>query len=499
MKAVIYLRVSSKKQEQEGFSIPAQRKLLLDFARAKNFKITKEFEDDETAKSEGREHFGLMVDYIKQNKDVEAVLVEKTDRLYRNFKDYVTIDELGVSVYLVKENEVLGKNSSSHQKFIHGIKVLMAKNYIDNLREESGKGHLQKAESGIFPGSRLPLGYKFGKDSDKIVPVPDDVSRDIAAKMFEYYATGLYSLESVIKRVKDDGLVRIELMPSLTRLTRMTKSTAHRILRNPFYYGDFYWKGILYHGTHTPLVEKDLWDKVQELLNKSTAKDEPKSKYGTKEFAFKGLMVCGECGRTITAERKTKKSGIEFTYYHCTKFGTNCKEEAVTEDLLDGYIINSLEGLNMPPDAIEYVTEGLKQSLYFKRDTEDRTRLKLETEKTKLQNRLGVLYEDKLDRTITEEFYNSKFKEYSIRIKDLDTLVSKYTYADIDYYQFGAKTLELSRIAATLYKKALPEEKRELLNFLLQNSSLKAQIPLFIYSKPFDKVRQRALSSDWSG
>ena len=79
-KAVIYLRVSSKKQEQEGFSIPAQRKLLLDFARAKGFKIVKEFEDDETAKSAGREQFGLMVDYVKTNKDVEVVLVEKTDR-----------------------------------------------------------------------------------------------------------------------------------------------------------------------------------------------------------------------------------------------------------------------------------------------------------------------------------------------------------------------------------------------------------------------------------
>ena len=158
-KSVIYLRVSSKKQEQEGFSIPAQRKLLLEFAKSKGYKVVKEFEDDETAKAAGREHFGLMVDYIKQNKDVEAILVEKTDRLYRNFKDYVTIDELGITVFLVKENEALGKNASSHQKFIHGIKVLMAKNYVDNLREESAKGSLQKAESGIFPGSRLPLRF----------------------------------------------------------------------------------------------------------------------------------------------------------------------------------------------------------------------------------------------------------------------------------------------------------------------------------------------------
>ncbi len=472
----------------------------MDFAKAKGFKVVKEFEDDETAKSAGREHFGLMVDYVKTNKDVEAVLVEKTDRLYRNFKDYVTIDELGISVFLVKENEVLGKNSTSHQKFIHGIKVLMAKNYIDNLREESGKGHLQKAESGIFPGSRLPLGYKFGKDGDKSVPVIDEVNKDLPIKMFEYYATGLYSLDSLIERVKADGLLRFELLPKLARLTRMTKSTAHRTLRNPFYYGDFYWKGTLYHGTHKRLIEKDLWDKVQELLNQTDGKNEPKSKYGTKPFAFKGLLVCGECGRTVTAEKVVKKTGKQFVYYHCTKFGTNCTQKAVNETVFDEDIINSLEVMQkMPQDAVDYVAEGLKESLFFKRNTEDRTRENLEAEKAKLQNRLSVMYEDRLDRKISDEFYNQRFAEYSKKIKDLDTLISRYTYADIDYYQFGVKTLELAKNAAILYENAKPDEKRELLGFLLQNSKLIDQKPQFTYGKPFDRVRQRAESSDWSG
>lgn len=499
-KAISYLRVSSKKQEQEGFSIPAQRKLLLDFAKAHGFSVVKEFEDDETAKSAGRENFGLMVEYIKQHKDIAAILVEKTDRLYRNFKDYVTVDELGVTVYLVKENEIVGKQASSHQKFIHGIKVLMAKNYIDNLSEEVTKGQTEKAESGIYPGSRLPLGYKMSNDDDKIVPVVDELNKDLPIKMFEYYATGLYSLDSLIQKVKDDGLLRFDLMPKHTRLTRMTKSTAHRTLRNPFYYGDFYWNDKLHHGTHTPLIDKDLWDKVQELLNQSKVKDEPKPKYGAMPFAFKGLLVCGECGRTVTAEKHTKKSGKEFIYYHCTKFGSNCKQKAVNETLLDEHIASSLGVLSkMQQDTVEYVADGLKQSLYFKRATVDRTRQKMEAEKAKLQNRLSVLYEDRLDRVISEDFYTQRFNEYSEKIKDLDTQISKYTYADIDYYQFGVKTLELAKRAAELYENAKPDEKSELLHFLLLNSPLTDQTPQFTYRKPFDRVRQRALSSDWSG
>ena len=77
-----------------------------------------------------------MVRFCRSQKQVVHILVEKTDRLYRNFKDYVTLEELGVVVHLVKENEILSKDSRSHAKLIHGIKVLMAKNYIDNFRKK---------------------------------------------------------------------------------------------------------------------------------------------------------------------------------------------------------------------------------------------------------------------------------------------------------------------------------------------------------------------------
>ena len=68
--AIIYVRVSSKEQKQEGYSIPAQRKLLREYAKANSFKIVKEFEDDETAKSAGRTGFGQMVEFVKNNKEV---------------------------------------------------------------------------------------------------------------------------------------------------------------------------------------------------------------------------------------------------------------------------------------------------------------------------------------------------------------------------------------------------------------------------------------------
>src|SRR3954466_5115147 len=92
--AVIYARVSSKEQEKEGFSIPAQLKLLKEYAAAQGFPVAQQYVDVETAKQSGRAAFGEMVAHLKARPSVRVMLVEKTDRLYRNLKYWVTVDEL---------------------------------------------------------------------------------------------------------------------------------------------------------------------------------------------------------------------------------------------------------------------------------------------------------------------------------------------------------------------------------------------------------------------
>ena len=84
--AVIYARVSSKDQEREGFSIPAQIKLLREYAQSHGFEVVHEFVDVETAKITGRKQFGEMVRFLSRNKKCRIVLAEKTDRLYGTSK-----------------------------------------------------------------------------------------------------------------------------------------------------------------------------------------------------------------------------------------------------------------------------------------------------------------------------------------------------------------------------------------------------------------------------
>ena len=265
-KVVIYVRVSSKEQEKEGFSIPAQLKLLNSYAAEQGFQGVKEFVDVETAKKTGRPGFNSMVDFFKKEiksklpkEPCQILLVEKTDRLYRNLKDWVTIDDLDLDIHFVKENVVLSRDSRSSEKFMHGIKVLMAKNYIDNLSEETKKGMLEKAEQGIFP-SFAPLGYINVECGGKRIIQPDPDLGPLVRQLFEWYATGNHSLLEVKEKVQSEGFAYRK------NGRKIPKSVIHKTLTNPIYYGDFRWDGKHYRGTHEPIVTKELFDRVHEVL-----------------------------------------------------------------------------------------------------------------------------------------------------------------------------------------------------------------------------------------
>ena len=90
-----------------------------------------------------------------------------------------------------KEGSILNKQSRSNEKFIHGIKMLMAKNYIDALSEETRKGLLEKAEEGEYPGT-APIGYLNDKVSKRIVA--DSERAPAIWELFKLYATGEYSI-----------------------------------------------------------------------------------------------------------------------------------------------------------------------------------------------------------------------------------------------------------------------------------------------------------------
>jgi len=176
LRAVLYARVSTSDQEKEGYSIPAQQRLSREYAASNDILIAEEFVDVETARRTGRDGFGRMLTYLKKHeKTCRTILVEKTDRLYRNISDWSLLEDMGVSIHFVKENVIISPESRSGDHFMHGIKVLMARNYSQNLSEETRKGMTEKARAGIWP-SYAPVGYQNieGPDGKRtIIPDPN--------------------------------------------------------------------------------------------------------------------------------------------------------------------------------------------------------------------------------------------------------------------------------------------------------------------------------------
>ncbi len=228
--------------------------------------MVQEYVDVETAKQTGRTAFGEMVAYLKAHPTVRVLLVEKTDRLYRNLKDWVTLDELDLEIHFPKEGVVLSRESRSSEKFMHGIKVLMAKNYIDNLSEEARKGMQEKAEQGIWP-TFAPLGYRNVDGAGR--------QEDHRARP-RFCADHLQAVRAVRDRqaLSEGGGAEGAGRRAVYRKSgaKVPVSTVHTILRNRLYTGEFEWNGKLYSGQARAAGLRELWERVQGVLDGRHAK-----------------------------------------------------------------------------------------------------------------------------------------------------------------------------------------------------------------------------------
>lgn len=201
------------------------------YAERNGFEVLRSFEDVETAKAAGRKQFSEMVTYLRRAGTCRVLLVEKTDRLYRNFKDAVTIEELKIEVHLVKEGQILSEHSKSSDVFMHDIHLVVARHYVANLKEEVNKGMYEKAAQGTYP-ARAPFGYINNKALRTIEIHPERAA--IAQRVFEMYASGCYSLQSLAKAIRRETG------------TYICKANVHQMLTNPFYIGQFVWRGRRY-------------------------------------------------------------------------------------------------------------------------------------------------------------------------------------------------------------------------------------------------------------
>lgn len=205
------------------------------------------------------------------------------------------------------------------------------------------RGMKTKCEMGIRP-CMTPLGYlndPIHAKGMKVITL-DPEKAPIIKKFFEMSANGISGRDILDWADKKGFRSRYGKKLSLTVL--------YDTLNNPYYYGKFEWpekSGNWYDVNHESIITKDIFDKVQARF-----KSMPKGRTGNKQFDFTGVMKCGECGSSITAEEKWKtlKNGTKrkYIYYLCTKYTKrNCKQPTIREDVLLPQLIKMMDGVNI--------------------------------------------------------------------------------------------------------------------------------------------------------
>lgn len=483
-KAILYARVSSKEQEKEGFSIPAQLKLLREYAEKHQFTIVEEYTDSETAKKAGRTNFTAMADRIRKDATIDAILVEKTDRLTRNFQDYVLIDDLiskhDIEVHMVKEGEILSQRAKSHTKLIHGIKVVLAKNFIDNLSEETAKGMMEKAQQGYWP-SAAPYGYLNNKQEKTIEINP--ATAPFVKRAFELYATGEFSIERLIKQLHEEGY---RFRPSMDK---PTVGNLHRILTRIFYTGQFEFKGMHFIGKYPPLITMATYKRVQQLM-KQRSKPNPQKR----QVAFRSMIKCGYCGCAVIGD--VKKKG-RYVYYRCTHHKQKCPDKYIREEKLQEQFAQIVASFSINDDQYRWMVQGLKE-INAQKDAEVATRREqLNQEIEKLHRKLSQLYDDKLEGLIDKAFYMNKAKEGRQRIEEATAQLERLQKASDDQMALGLAILELAKDAHSVFDAMDAMEQAKLLRTVLSNCTLKAGKLSPVFKIPFDVLAEKPQNDEW--
>lgn len=476
VQAALYARVSSADQEKEGFSIPAQQRLLREYAQQNNITIAEEFVDVETAKATGRAGFSKLLAYLKQHRNrVRAILVEKTDRMYRNIKDWSTLDEFGVSIHFVKEGTIIGPESRSSDQFVHGIKVLMARNYSLNLSEETVKGMTEKARAGIYP-SCAPFGYvNVDGPNGKRVITPHPTDGPVVTQLFDLFACGHYSLKGLVEHTRKIGL--------LMRGKPFYTSTLQQLLRKRIYMGNFHWNDVVYKGVHQPLTTPDTWAEVQQILDGRKANNTGPVR---RDFPFTGLVTCGHCGCGMVAELKKGK----YVYYHCTGRRGKCQEPYTRQEALVDEFASVLGEMVIPEEVLSWLAEAVNGT--DQTETKARaTALKAKTaEIERLSHKLSTLYDDRLDGRITGAFFDQKAAQVESQQADLRRSIAELENATLPPLTTAVEIARLTSHACTAFRNQEEPEQRKLLSLVLKNASWKGgqlQATLF---EPFELVRR---------
>ena len=301
-RAVLYLRVSDPKQvttdyDPEGISLPAQRSACLRKAEQMGLNVADEYVEPGRTATEmaRRKQFQEMLARIKQERDVDVVIVYKLSRLARNRIDEALVMDMfrRMSVELVSATEPI--DDTPEGQFTQGI--LSAMNQFRSQQDGADIAYKmgEKAKKGGTLG-RAPIGYlnvkeKVDEGYEVRTVAVDPERAPFIRQAFELYRDG-HTLQDICDILTSRGLTTkpTNRYPAQA----ITDGKMADLLRDPYYIGYVKYKGELFPGRHPAIVDRDLFEQVQEIAKTRGVTGERRRVHN---HLLKGALWCGACHR----------------------------------------------------------------------------------------------------------------------------------------------------------------------------------------------------------
>lgn len=221
-------------------------------------------------------------------------------------------------------------------------------------------------------------------------------------------------------------------------------------------------KGVVYQGKHTPIIDLEIFNRVQKMFNDS------KSRSHDIEFAYSGLIKCGHCGCQLTAElKKDRRGNPKYIYYHCTgNRGENCNKDWTSEETLDNAISEVIKLIVIPMGVRENIVKGLKTIHEKKNDYSEQVKNNLLQQIKRLDNRIEQAYNDKLDGIRSYDEWKPLNDKWTAERDKLYIQLNEMNELDKQFYQKTDMLLGFTENVHGYFKKGNFDQRRRILEII---------------------------------
>ena len=337
----LYTRVSTEMQI-EGYSLDAQKEVLLNEAKLQRMTVVEVFSDEGKSgkNTTGRPAFREMMHRIETHADdVDYVLVYKLSRFGRNTADVLSnvqlMEDFGVHLYSVEDRI---DSADEKGKLMISILASVSEMERENIRVQTMSGRIEKAREGKWNGGQPPYGYTL---QNGILVVDEDEAK-IIRLIFDKFINGDMSMNQIAKFLNENGYKK-KLRQNNT-YERFATTFVKNVLDNPVYCGYIAYgrRGSekvngkrneyhivkkseygLYEGQHEALIDREMWEATRYKREQTGIKWEKKHSM-EHAHVLSGLLRCPVCGAKmygVVCRRKRRSGGYykDMWYYRCKR------------------------------------------------------------------------------------------------------------------------------------------------------------------------------------